>query len=198
MFFMITTDQIKELRDSTGVSVMQCKKALLEAGGDKNKALLILKKKSRDIADKKSGRALGAGVVQAYIHAGGTVGVMVELSSETDFVAKNEEFKKMAYDIAMHIAASNPEYLKNEDIPDEARKAVGEMMEREIDAQGKKDKAIREKILKGKLDAYFTERVLLSQPFIKNSDITIAILIDQAIQKFGEKIELSRFVRFSV
>ncbi|MEK7614167.1 MAG: elongation factor Ts [Patescibacteria group bacterium] len=195
---MITTDQIKELRDSTGVSVMQCKKALLEAGGDKNKALLILKKKSRDIADKKSGRALGAGVVQAYIHAGGTVGVMVELSSETDFVAKNEEFKKMAYDIAMHIAASNPEYLKNEDIPDEARKAVGEMMEREIDAQGKKDKAIREKILKGKLDAYFTERVLLSQPFIKNSDITIAILIDQAIQKFGEKIELSRFVRFSV
>ncbi len=195
---MVTTDQIKELRDSTGVSVMQCKKALLEAGGDKNKALLILKKKSRDIADKKSGRALGAGVVQAYIHAGGTVGVMVELSSETDFVAKNEEFKKMAYDIAMHIAASNPEYLKNEDIPDEARKAAGEMMEREIDAQGKKDGVMRDKILKGKLDAYFAERVLLSQPFIKNSDITIGGLIDQAIQKFGEKIELSRFARFSV
>ncbi|MFA5841704.1 MAG: elongation factor Ts [Candidatus Paceibacterota bacterium] len=195
---MITTEQIKELRDITGVSVMQCKKALEEAGGDKDKAILILKKKSRDVADKKSGRTLGAGAVQAYIHASGTVGAMVEIMSETDFVAKNEEFKKMAYDIAMHVAATNPEYLRTEDIPEEATSAAREMFGKEVDAQGKKDDAMREKILIGKLNAYFAERVLLSQPFVKNSEVTISGLLDQAVQKFGEKIELSRFVRFSI
>lgn len=195
---MITTEQIKELRDVTGISVMQCKKALEEAGGDKEKAILILKKKSRDVAGKKSGRTLGAGTIAAYIHAGGNVGVMVELLSETDFVAKNEDFKKIAYDIAMHVAAANPEYLKKEDIPEEAVSAAHEMFAKEVDAQGKKDEAIRGKILQGKLDAYFSERVLLSQPFIKNSDITITGLVDEAVQKFGEKIEISRFVRFAI
>lgn len=195
---MITTEQIKELRDLTGISVMQCKKALEESDGDKGKAILILKKKSRDIADKKSGRTLGAGTISAYIHAGGNVGVMVEMLSETDFVAKNEDFKKIAYDIAMHIAASNPEYLSKEDISEEAVSATREILIKEIDPEGKKDKAMREKILQGKLDAYFSERVLLSQPFIKNSDITIAGLLDEAVQKFGEKIEISRFVRFAI
>lgn len=195
---MITTEQIKELRDLTGISVMQCKKALEEAEGDKDKAILILKKKSRDVADKKSGRTLGAGAIQAYIHASGTVGAMVEVMSETDFVAKNEEFKKMAYDIAMHVTATNPEYLTVEDIPEEATKAAREMFAKEVDAQGKKDDAMREKILEGKLNAYFAERVLLSQPFVKNSEVTISGLLDQAVQKFGEKIELSRFVRFSI
>ncbi len=195
---MVTTDQVKELRNATGVSVMQCKKALLEAGGDKEKALLILKKKSRDIADKKSGRTLGAGTVAAYIHSSGTIGAMVELLSETDFVAKNEEFKKIAYDIAMHIAATNPEYLKTDDIPARALSAAREMFEKEVDSQGKKDPAIRGKILQGKLDAYFGERVLMSQTFVKNEDLTIAGLIDGAIQKFGEKIEIAHFARFSV
>ena len=195
---MITTDQIKELRDSTGISVMQCKRALEEAGGDKDKALLLLKKRSRDVAGKKSGRILGAGAVQAYIHSSGTIGVMVELLSETDFVAKNEDFKKIAYNIAMHIAAANPEYLKEEDISEENMQSVREMFVKEAEKEGKKEESIRNKIIQGKIDAYFSERVLMSQPFVKNNDITIAGLVDEAVQKFGEKIEISRFVRFSI
>ena len=195
---MITTDQIKELREATGVSVMQVRKALEEAGGDRDKAILILKKKSRDIADKKSSRTLGAGCVQAYVHSSGTMGAMILVLSETDFVAKNEDFKKMAYDIAMHVAASNPEYLKAEDIPKEALAAAREMFEKEADSEGKKDENVRNKIIQGKLDAYFAERVLLSQPFVKNGEITVSGLVDQAVQKFGEKIEIAKFARFSV
>ena len=148
---MITTELIKELRDKTGISVMQCKKALEDVGGDMEKAIVVLQKKSADIANKKGDRTLGAGVVESYIHATHTVGTMVELLCETDFVANNEDFRKLAKDIAMHVTAMNPE---------------------------KED--------------------LLNQPFIKNPEVTITNLLQSAIQKFGEKIEISRFVRFSV
>ncbi len=193
----ITTEQVKELRDATGVSVMQCKKALEEAEGDKEKALLLLRKKSGDIASKKSDRKLGAGTVQAYIHNSGTVGVMVELACETDFVAKNKDFVILAKDIAMHIAAMNPEFLNFEEITEENKIQVREMFEKEV-ADSDKPEDIKEKILQGKIDAYFKEKVLLDQSFVKDPSITIESLIKQAVQKFGENTELVRFVRFSV
>lgn len=192
---MITTDQIKELRDATGVSVMQCRKALEEAGGDMQKAVIILQKISKDAAQKKSDRKLGAGVVQAYIHSTGTVGAMVELSCETDFVAKNEDFKALAYDIAMHITALNPEFLKKEDVSEEAKKVALEVFQKEVEG---KPENIKEKILEGKLDAYFGDKTLLEQPFVKNPDLTIKNLIENAVQKFGEKTEITRFSRFAV
>jgi elongation factor Ts len=191
----ITTDQVKELRDMTGISVMQCKKALEEAGGDKEKALVILRKKSGELSAKKADRTFGAGSIQAYIHANGTVGSMVELNSETDFVSGNDEFKALARDIAMHVAATNPKFLKKEDITEEDMKAAKEVFQNEV-----KDKpaAMQEKILQGKLDTYFAEMVLLDQPFIKNPDVTIQGLVDAAMQKFGEKIAVGRFKRFKV
>ena len=149
---MITTEQIKELRDETGLSIMQCKKALEEAEGDKDKAISILKTKGADIAARKGDRTLGAGVVVSYIHASGTVGTMLELMCETDFVAKNPEFKAIGYDIAMHIAAMKPE-------------DVGE---------------------------------LLDQPFIKDSSRKVGDLVNGAVQKFGERTEIGRFVCYNI
>lgn len=191
----ISTSRVKELRDQTGISIMQCRKALEEAGGDMEKAVILLQKQSKSIATKKSDRTLGSGVVASYIHGAGSVGTMVELLCETDFVAKNEEFKAMARDIAMHIAASNPEFLKATDISEEAKKKVAEVLEDEV-----KDKPadMREKILEGKMNAYFSERILLDQPFVKDQNIKVGQLIESAIQKFGERMEVGRFVRFSI
>jgi len=192
---MITTEQIKQLRDETGVSVMQCKKALEEAGGDIEKAKIILRKISKISADKKADRTLGAGAVVSYIHAGGAVGVLLELFCETDFVAKNDEFKVLAKDIAMHVAALSPEYLKAEDIREEDRAKAKELFEKEA---GDKPQEIRDKIVEGKLSAYFSEKVLLEQAFIKNPEMTIKALLEQASQKFGERTEVGRFARFSI
>jgi elongation factor Ts len=194
---MITTEQIKELRDLTGVSVMQCKKALEETGGDKEKALLILRKKSAGIAEKKGDRELGAGVVDAYIHSNKTVGTLIELSCETDFVARNEEFIALARDIAMQVTATNPAYIDESEITEEVRAKVIEMFKKEVEESGK-PADIQAKMMDGKLATYFAERTLLGQAFIKNPDITIKQLIDGGVQKFGEKIVVSRFSRFSV
>jgi elongation factor Ts len=191
----ITTEQIKELRDRTGVSVMQCKKALEEAGGDMEKALVLLRKISKDIATKKADRAFGAGVVQSYVHSNGMVGAMVELVCETDFVSKNEEFKTLARDIAMHITASHPEFMRATEVTDDAKKAATEVFEKEVAG---KPANIKAQILEGKLKAYFKDKILLEQDFIKNPETTIAGLIDSAMQKFGEKIDVARFVRFGV
>lgn len=162
---MVTPEQIKELREQTGISVMQCKKALEEAGGDKEKALAILKEKSAEQAAKKADRELGAGVVQSYIHSNGMMGSLVQLASETDFVSNNAEFRTIASDIAMHVTAMNPQFLK-------AEEAV---------ASGASE-----------------EEALLAQPFVKNPSVTIQGLIDAAMQKFGEKVELVRFTRFEI
>lgn len=195
---MITTEQIKDLRDQTGVSIMQCKKALEEAGGDTAKALVILRKKSGEIAAKRSDKTFGAGTVQAYVHATGNVASMVTLMCETDFVSGNDGFKSLARDIAMHITALNPKFLNKEDITEEARATAKEVFMNEIkDQLQNKPKDMQDKILEGKLSTYFGEMVLLDQPFIKNPDMTIRALIDSAVQKFGEKIAIGRFVRFS-
>jgi elongation factor Ts len=191
----ITADMIKSLREETGISVMQCKKALEEANGDFEKAIIILTKRSKEIALKKSDRVLGSGAVESYIHSTGSVGAMVELLCETDFVSNNEEFKKLAKDISMHITATNPEFLRKEDISEADKAKATEVFKEEV-----KDKPadLQAKILEGKLDAYFNEKILLEQKFIKNEDFTISGLVEQAIQKFGEKIEIGRFARFSV
>lgn len=192
---MITTEQIKQLRDMTGVSVMQCKKALEEAGGDMDKAIVILRKISKDVASKKGDRAFGAGAVQAYVHSNSTVGALVELVCETDFVAKNDDFKALARDIAMHITAAAPQFLKASEINEEDQKAAKAVFEEEVKG---KPEAMKAQILEGKLKAFFKEKILLEQEFIKNPEVTIQGLIDSATQKFGEKIEVSRFSRFSV
>lgn len=174
---------------------MQCRKALEEAKGDFDKAIIILRKLSSSIAEKKSDRNLGAGTVAAYVHGTGSVGTMVELYCETDFVAKNPEFKQLAYDIAMQIAATSPEFLKRENIAADAMQKIKEVFESEVKD---KPKAAQAKILEGKIDAYFKDRVLLEQPFVKNPELTINNLIQTTIQKFGERIEVGKFVRFSV
>lgn len=192
VFSMVTTEQIKDLRDATGISVMQCKKALEEAGGDIEKALVLLRKKGADIAAKKADRVFGSGTIQAYVHSNGTVGAIVLLKSETDFVSNNADFKSLAYDIAMQVTATNPEYLKKEDIPEETKKAAREAFTKEVAGR---PKAMQEKIMEGKLAAYFKDKILLDQQFIKNDELTVGDLIQGAIQKFGEKIEIGKFVR---
>lgn len=191
----ITTEQIKSLREETGVSVMQCKKALEEAEGDVEKARVILRKASAKSASKKADRTLGAGVVASYIHAGGSVGAMVELLCETDFVAKNEEFQSLAREIAMQVAATAPEFVTSDEIDEEAKAKATEIFSKE--AEGKPED-IKAKIVEGKLEAYFGEKTLLKQPHIKNPEVTIGGLIEEGIQKFGEKMEIGRISRFAV
>jgi len=191
----ITTDLVKELRDLTGISVMQCKKALEEADGNKEKALVLLRKKGASVAAKKADRELKAGTVASYVHAGGTIGAMVVLSCETDFVSGNEEFKTLARDLAMQVAATAPEYASLEAIPEEAKQAAREVFEKEVKD---KPKEMQGKILEGKLASYFKEKTLLDQPFIKDGERTVRDLVDGAIQKFGEKIAVANFVRVSL
>lgn len=189
----ISTDILKTLRDKSGVSIMQCKKALEEAGGDLEKAEVILKKRSGAAADKKADRELGAGAIGMYLHDN-AIGAMVLLSSETDFVAKNEAFVALARDLAMQIAATNPAYVSSTDITEEARAAAHAVFTEEV-----KDKPedMREKILEGKMSSYFRDQVLMEQPFIKDDTKTIRDLITEASQKFGERVEVTRFTRFS-
>jgi len=191
----ITMDQIKALRDKTGISVMQCRKALEEAGGDEEKALVLLQKKGAEIAAKKSDREFGAGVVASYIHANGSIGAMVQLVSETDFVSNNDEFKTLARDIAMQVSATNPEFTKKEEVDEAAQAKAKEVFQAEVEG---KPENLKGQILAGKLDAYFKDKILLEQPFIKNPDVTIKQLIENAIQKFGERIEVARFVRMNI
>ncbi len=189
----ISTETLKTLRDKTGVSIMQCKKALEEAGGDMEQAEVILRKRSGAAADKKSDRELGAGAVATYLH-GGEIGAMVLLSSETDFVARNEEFSALAREIAMQVAATNPSFLSDADIAPEARTAAEAVFKEEV-----KDKPaeMQEKILEGKMKSYFQDQVLLNQPYIKDDSKTVHDLITEASQKFGERVEITRFARFS-
>ena len=174
---------------------MQCKRALEEANGDIEKAKVILRKASAAIAVKKSDRELGSGVAAAYTHAGGAVVGAVVLGCETDFVSKNEDFAKLAYDIAMHVAAMKPQFKTRDDVKEEDIRAARSVFEEEAKNVSE---ANRSKAVEGKIDAYLRERVLLDQPFVKDGSVTIGELITQAIQKFGEKVELVRFERLSI
>lgn len=191
----ITTEQVKELRDATGLSIMQCKKALEETAGDMSKAVILLQKKGAGIAAKKADRNLNAGRVASYVHSTGNIATLVELLCETDFVAKNAEFGALAYNIAMQVAATNPQYLKMSDIPASVRMEAEEVFLKEVQD---KPENMRAKILEGKTNAYFKDKVLLEQEYIKNPEITVNGLIEAFIQKFGERTEIGRFVRIGV
>lgn len=191
---MISLSQVKELRDKTGISIMQCQKALEDANGDMEKAMVILQKKGAEIANKKSDRALGAGIISSYIHSTGTTGAMVELWCETDFVSKNEEFKTLARDIAMQIVATNPEFVDQTQISPEAKEKAKEVFIKEVEG---KPENMKEQILEGKLSAFFKDKVLMEQAFIKNPDLTVTQMLQTATQKFGEKVQIGKFTRFS-
>lgn len=189
----ISTDSIKKLREMTSVSVMQCRKALEEAGGDLAKAEVILKKQSANTAEKKADRELAAGAIGSYVHDGG-IGAMVLLSCETDFVAKNPEFAVVAREIAMQVAATDPKYSTKDEIAPEAMTAATAVFEKEVEGKPEEMKA---KIMEGKIASYFRDQVLLEQAYIKDESKTIRDILNEATQKFGERVEVTRFSRFS-
>ncbi|MEX2515025.1 MAG: elongation factor Ts [Candidatus Paceibacterota bacterium] len=188
----ITTENIKELRERTQVSVMKCKEALTEADGDMDKAIKILEEKSEATAAKKSSRDLGAGVVSSYVHSNNTVAALVELQCETDFVARNEEFQKLAYEIAMHVAAMNPQYVSRKDVPEDEVAAQEEKFGEEF---ADKPDDIRENAVAGKLDSYFSKFVLLEQAYIKDDEKSISDLLHEATQTFGENVAIGEISR---
>ncbi len=194
---MITAEMVKELRTLTGAGMMECKKALLETDGDKEKAVNLLREKGLSKAAKRAGRIAAQGVVDSYIHLGGKVGVMVEVNCETDFVARNEEFRAFVRDICLQVAATNPTYLSREDVPEEVIEKEKEILRRQAAREGKPEKII-EKIVSGRIDKYFEENCLLEQPFIKDQDKAIKDLLTEKIAKIGENIVIRRFTRFEM
>ncbi|MBA2849678.1 translation elongation factor Ts [Thermosulfuriphilus ammonigenes] len=193
----VTTQMIKELRARTGAGMMDCKKALEECGGDMDKAVAWLRQKGLAVAAKRAGRATSEGTVAAYIHAGGKLGAMVEVNCETDFVAKTQEFKQFAHDIAMQIAAASPLCVQREDLSEEVIEKEKEIYRAQARESGKPEKII-EKIVEGKLEKFYKEVCLLEQAFIKNPEITIQDLLNEMMAKTGEKIVIRRFARFAV
>lgn len=191
----ITSADIKALRDETGISVMQCKKALEEAGGDMEKARIILKKKRSEAAEKKSDRELGAGAVGVYAHNTNEVASIVLLACETDFVSKNEEFVSLARDIAMHVAAMNPKYISRSEVDVSAIEKAKEVFAEEVKDRPEE---MQEKIMEGKIASYFKDQILLEQPFVKNPETTIAEMVNGAVQKFGENVSIAQISRVSV
>lgn len=193
----ISTSIIKELREKTGVGIMDCKAALLECDGDISKAIDHLRKKGIATAKKRGGRATSQGQVQSYIHAGGKIGVLVEVNCETDFTGKTEDFTSFVKNIAIQVAATNPVAIDRERVPEDVLKKEKEIYASQAKASGKPEKII-EKIVEGKLKKFFSEECLLEQPFVKNPDITIQNLLNELIAKTGENIVVRRFVRFQL
>jgi elongation factor Ts len=193
-------DAIKKLREKTGAGMMDCKMALKEASGDPKKAIEILRKKGLSSAKKKAGRATKEGVIQSYVHMGGKIGVLVEINCETDFVARNEDFKNFAKDIAMQIAASNPSYLKKEDVPASVLDKEREIIKAQIPASKGKEKPqqVVDKIVSGKLEKFYEDVCLLEQPFIRDQETKIKDLLTSVIAKIGENIAIRRFVRYQL
>ena len=192
---MISLEQVKQLRERTGAGVVDAQKALLESGGDLEKAVLVLRKKGQAKALKKASRAAAQGIIETYVHAGGQVGVMLELNSETDFVARNEKFKELAHELALQIAASDPKVLRPEDVSEAMLAAEREVAE--ADLKDKPEK-IREQAMAGKLKKFAESQALLTQPTIKNPDETVGDMITRYITEIGENIQVRRFVRYQV
>ncbi|NLN29155.1 MAG: translation elongation factor Ts [Firmicutes bacterium] len=191
----ITPQMVKELRERTQAGMMDCKRALEETGGDMEKAVDYLRQKGLAAAAKKAGRLAADGLVDAYIHPGGRVGVLVEVNCETDFVAKTEDFQELVRDIAMHIAAMRPEYVRREDIPAEVIEHEKRILASRAQEEGKPEHII-EKIVSGRLEKFYSEVCLLEQPFVKDPDKTVGQLVQEAIAKLGENIQVRRFARF--
>ena len=194
---MVSIDQVKQLRKETNVSVIDCKKALEEAGGDIEKAREILRKWGKDFALTKTGREVSQGIVETYVHPNKKIGVMVQIHCETDFVARSDEFKKLAHELCLQIAAMRPLYLRSEDIPEESLEGEKEIYKEQFKNSGKPQKIIDE-IIEGKLKKYKEEISLLSQPWIKDDNKTIKDLIDEYINLLGENILVKKFVRYEI
>lgn len=193
----ISAEMVKTLREKTGVGMMECKKALLETEGDLEKAQEYLRKKGLADAAKRGDRTTAEGLIEAYIHMGGQIGVMLELNCETDFVARNETFKTLAKDIAMHIAASNPLYVSKEEVPADLVAKEKEILMAQPDMASKPEN-VREKIIEGRIEKFYEQICLLNQSFVKDPSLKIADLVNKSISTLGEKIQVKRFTRFSV
>jgi len=193
----ITAAQVKELRDKTNAPMMDCKNALAEAKGDIEAAIVVLRKKGVATAAKKATRTTSEGSVACYIHAGGKIGVLVEVNCESDFVARTDDFKTLVHDIAMHVAATDPRFLRREEVTQEVLDREREIYREQAKATGKPDPVI-EKIVSGKMEKFYEENCLYEQHFIKDEGVTVKELVDQAIAKLGENIAIRRFSRFKV
>ena len=193
----ITAALVKELRERTGAGMMDCKKALSATDGDLEKAIDFLREKGLAAAAKKAGRVAAEGLVEAYIHGGGRIGVLVEVKCETDFVAKTDAFKELVKDIAMHIAATNPSYLKREEVPTAELEHEQAVLAEQARNEGKPEKII-EKMVAGRIEKYYKEVCLMEQPFVKDPDKTISDLITESIAKIGENISIRRFTRYQL
>ncbi|MGA9172866.1 MAG: translation elongation factor Ts [Thermoactinomyces sp.] len=193
----ITAAMVKELREKTGAGMMDCKKALTETNGDMEKAMEYLREKGIAKAAKKAGRIAAEGVVESYIHAGGRIGVLVEVNCETDFVAKTDDFKTFVKDVAMQIAAMNPKYVRSEDIPEEEVQKEREILRQQALQEGKPENIV-DKMVEGRLKKHFQEICLLDQAYVKDPDKTIDQLLKETIAKLGENINIRRFVRYEM
>src|SRR5437764_4349868 len=193
----ISATQVKDLREKTGAPMMDCKQALTEAKGDMEQAVVILRKKGVSVAAKKAARVTSEGSVASYIHAGGKIGVLLEVNCESDFVARTEDFQSLVHDIAMHIAASDPKFIRKEDVTPEDFEREKEIYRAQAAASGKPANVV-EKIVEGKMSKFYEEVCLLDQPFIKEQTISVGQLIASRIGKLGENISVRRFARFKV
>jgi elongation factor Ts len=192
----ITPQMVKELREKTGVGMMECKSALTEANGDLEAAVTVLRKRGLASAAKKSGRETKDGLIGSYIH-NGKIGVMVEVNCESDFVARNPEFQTLVHDIAMHIAATDPRFIRKEDVTGEVLASEREIYKEQARSTGKPENVL-DKIVEGRMSKYYSEACLLEQPFVKDASVTIKDLIAAYIQKIGENIQVRRFVRLKL
>jgi elongation factor Ts len=193
----VTASLVKELRDRTGAGMMDCKTALEDSGGDLDKAVEILRKKGLAQAARRAGRATKDGLIGHYIHLGGKVGVLVEVNCETDFVARTEEFQTLAKELAMHIAAASPQYVRREDVPAEALEKEKEIYRAQFAGQ-KKPPHVIDKIVEGKLESFYAQACLMDQPWVRDPNVTIKQMIAESTAKTGENIAVSRFARFKL
>jgi elongation factor Ts len=193
----VSAEQVKELRDRTGAGFTACREALIEAKGNMEQAVDILRKKGQAAAAKKAQRATSEGLVSSYIHAGGKIGVLVEVDCESDFVARTEDFQRLCHDVAMHIAALDPRFLRREEVTPEVLDREREIYREQAKATGKPE-AVIEKIVTGKMEKFYEENCLYEQHFIKDEGVTVKELVDQSIAKMGENIAIRRFSRFKV
>lgn len=193
----ISSEDVKKLREKTGVGMMDCKKALQECSGDFDKAVEFLRKKGMDVANKRQGRTASQGMVTSYIHMGGKIGVLVEVNCESDFVAKSENFVGFAKDVAMHIAAASPEWVSRDEVPQDVLDKEKEILREQALKSGKPEKII-DKIVEGKLSKFYEERCLLDQLFVKDKDKKIQQLLDEMMGKTGEKCVIRRFARYQL
>jgi elongation factor Ts len=193
----ITASLVKQLRERTGAGMMECKRALVESKGDLAEAEVLLRKWGVASAGKKAGRATRQGLVGSYIHAGGQIGVLIEINCESDFVARTDDFKELVHDVAMHVAATDPRYLRREDVPPEVLEQEKEIARERARNEGKPEKVL-DRIVEGRLVKFYEEVCLLEQPFVKEATMTIDQLVKSKIGKLGENIGIARFIRFKV